>query len=64
MNNTKPIYLYDLSMNLLESFATTQECADYLHKDVLYLYHNLKYCKRIRFNNKWYIIKRENIAEK
>lgn len=61
MNNTKPIYLYDLSMNLIKSFATTQECADYLNKEVQYLYYNLKYFKKIRFNNKWYILKRNKV---
>ena len=61
MVNTKPIYLYDLSMNLIKSFATTQECADYLNKEVQYLYYNLKYFKKIRFNNKWYILKRNKV---
>ena len=59
----KKIYLYDLEGNLVEEFKTTDECADYLGKDRLYLYHNLKYCKKIKFCGKWYRLSRELIEK-
>lgn len=59
----KPIYLYDLDMNLLKEFKTTDDFADYCGYNREYIYHNLKYCKKIRINKKWYVIKREMIKE-
>ncbi len=55
---TKPIYLYDMDMNLIEEFETTDDFADYCNKDRAYIYHNLKYCNKIWIKRKWYIIKR------
>lgn len=57
--NTKPVYMYDLEMNLLKEFKTTAECANYFEKDKDYINHSLKYNAKIRRNGNWYIIKRE-----
>lgn len=60
MANQKPIYMYDLDGNLVQYFNTTQDCANYFDKiDRDYINHNLKYCKKIRKDGKWYIISRE-----
>ena len=61
--NTKPVYVYDLDLNLVKIFNTTQEFADYVNKEVQYIYYNMKYFKKFRFNNKWYILKRKPIAK-
>lgn len=58
---TKPVYLYDADMNFIKKFETTQECADFFEKEMDYINHNLKYCKKIRKDDKWYVIKREMI---
>lgn len=60
--NTKKVYLYK-DNELIKIFETTQECADYLKKDREYLYHNLKYCKKIRFEEEWYKISRTEEVE-
>ena len=59
--NTKPVYLYDLNMNLIKKFDSTHECADFFEKEREYINHNLKYCKKIRKDDKWFIIKREKV---
>lgn len=64
MFKNKKIYLYDLNMNLIKEFNSTQECATFLNKDTMYLYHNLKYCSRIRHNDNWYILRRDKYVEK
>ena len=64
MFKNKKIYLYDLNMNLIKEFNSTQECATFLSKDTAYLYHNLKYCSRIRYNDNWYILRRDKYVEK
>ena len=56
--NSKPVYLYDLKGNLLLEFESTNDCAKYFEKDCEYINHNLKYCKKIRKNGKWFIISR------
>lgn len=57
--NTKKVYLYNMNKELLKEFNTTQECADFFNHDREYIYHNLKYCKKIRKDGKWYLIKRK-----
>ena len=59
--NAKPVYMYDLEMNLLKEFKTTSECADYFEKEKDYINHILKYNAKIRRNRKWYILKRERL---
>lgn len=59
----KKVYLYDLDGVLLKEFSTTEECADYFDKDREYINHNLKYCKKIRKNGKWFVIRREKIEK-
>lgn len=59
MKNYKKLYLYTLDNELVKEFNTTDEGADFFDKDRLYLYHNLKYCKKFRFNNKWYKLSRK-----
>ena len=54
----KPIYLYDLDMNLIDKFETTDNFADYCGYPREYIYHNLKYCKKIKIDSEWFIIKR------
>ena len=56
--NEKKVYLYNLDGDLIEEFKNTQECADYFGYDREYIYHNLKYYKKIRKDGKWYKIKR------
>jgi hypothetical protein len=56
--NTKPLYLYDINYNFIKKFETTDDAAIYLNKDREYLYHNLKYCKKFRLDNAWYILSR------
>ena len=61
MNNKshpKKVYMYDTNGNLLRVFETSFECADYFNKDVQYIYYNIKYFKKIRKDDKWYVIKR------
>ncbi len=58
---TKPVYLYDANMNFIMKFETTSECAEYFGKETDYINHNLKYCKKIRKDDKWFIIKREMV---
>ena len=57
----KSIYLYDMKMNFLKKFDTTDDFVEYSGYDRMYIYHNLKYCKKIKINGGWYIIKREKI---
>ena len=61
--NKKPIYLYDKNMNFIKKFDTTDDFSDYCGYEREYIYHNLKYCKKIRINNQWFVIKREMIEE-
>lgn len=58
-NGGKPVYMYDLDGNFIRSFETTQECADYFEYEREYINHNLKYCDKIRKDDKWYRISRE-----
>ena len=57
--NTKPVYMYDTEGNFIRKFETTEECADYFDKERDYINHNLKYCKKIRKDGRWYVISRE-----
>lgn len=61
----KKIYLYKLNGELLREFETTQECADYFGYPREYIYHNLKYCDKIRHKQKekWYRISRTQSNE-
>jgi len=59
MGKFKKIYMYDMEGKLIETFNTTGECAEYIGCEPMYIYHNLKYCKRIRCDNRWYTISRE-----
>ena len=59
----KKVYLYDLDGVLLKEFETTEECGEYFEKDREYINHNLKYCKKIRKNGKWFVIRREKIEK-
>ena len=56
--NTKPVYMYDIDMNFIRKFETTQECADYFEKERDYINHSLKYNSKIRKDGKWYLIRR------
>lgn len=58
MTRTLPVYMYDLKMNFIRKFETTQECAEYFGKERLYINHSLKYRAKIRKDGKWYIIRR------
>lgn len=58
MGKYKKVYLYSIDNELIKKFNTTEECAKYMGKDTMYLYHNIKYCKKIWFNNKWYKLSR------
>ena len=58
MTRTLPVYMYDLEMNFIRKFETTQECAEYFGKERLYINHSLKYRAKIRKDGKWYIIRR------
>ena len=57
----KPIYLYDMKDQLIEEFETTDEFAEFCGKETSYIYHNLKYCKKMRINKGWFKIRREKI---
>lgn len=61
--NRKKVYMYNLDNELVRVFDTTEECGRYFGYDKEYLYHNLKYCKKIRHKKerKWYIIRREEL---
>ena len=61
--NSKKVYLYNLKHELIRVFDTTDDCADYFNYDRMYIYHNLKYCRKIyhKQEHKWYIIKRDLI---
>lgn len=61
--NTKPVYLHRVDGTFIEKFNTTRDCADYFNKDREYINHNLKYCKKIRKNGKWFVIRREKIEK-
>ena len=54
----KPIYLYDIDMNFIKKFETTDDFAEYCGYEREYIYHNLKYCKKIRIDKDWYVIRR------
>lgn len=58
-NLAKPMYVYDMDGNLVMSFETTKECAEYFDKDRDYINHNIKYYKKIRKDDKWYKLSRE-----
>lgn len=53
------INLYNENGKYLSFFETRKECADYFDKFPEYISHNLKYCKKIRKDGKWYIIEKE-----
>lgn len=57
----KPIYLYDMDMNFIQEFKTTDDFSDYCGYTREYIYHNLKYCNKIRIKDDWCIIKREKV---
>lgn len=59
----RKVYLYDLNNNLLKEFSTTEECANYFGKEREYINHNLKYCKKIRKDGEWFVIRREKIEK-
>ena len=61
--NSKPVYMYDLNYNFICKFDTTADCAIFFDYEREYINHNLKYCKKIRKNGKWYIISREEITK-
>ena len=58
--NKRKVYLYNLNKELINVFESTKECANYFNYDTSYIYHNLKYCKKIRHKEtkQWYTIKR------
>lgn len=59
--NEKKVYLYTVDGDLVRIFETTQECADWFDYDREYIYHNLKYCDKIRKDNTmWYRISRKD----
>ena len=60
----KKIELYDVDMNYIKTFETTEECAEFFDKDTAYINHNLKYRDKIRKDGKWYKIRRIVIDEK
>lgn len=55
----KSVYMYDTEGNFLRKFETTSECAEYFEKDREYINHSLKYCRKIRKDGKWYVIRRD-----
>lgn len=57
----KKVYMYDLGNNLIQVFDTTNECANFFGCDNMYINHNLKYCSKKRKDDKWYVLKREEI---
>ena len=57
----KPIYLYDMRDQFIKAFETTDDFAEFCGKDRSYIYHNLKYCKKIRINKGWFKIRRKKI---
>ena len=57
--NSKPVYLLAVDGKFIRKFETTHECADYFDKDREYINHNLKCCKKIRKDNKWFLIRRK-----
>lgn len=59
--NTKKVYLYNLNKELIKVFKTTQECADYFDYEREYIYHSLKYYKKIKRKGKWYLISRKEL---
>lgn len=61
--NAKKVWLYDINGSLIKIFKTSFDCADYFDYDIQYIYHNIKYCKKIwnKKERKWYVIKREEI---
>lgn len=58
MTMRKAVYVYDMDGKLVKEFETTIDCADYFEKEREYINHNLKYCKKIRKDGKWYKISR------
>lgn len=56
--NNKKVYLYTLDNVLIKVFKTTDECASYIGCDREYIYHNLKYCNKIRIRGDWYKLSR------
>lgn len=60
MAKQKPIYLYDEKMNFIKKFETTSECAEFFGKSNDYINHSLKYNAKIRKDDKWYIMTRNN----
>ncbi len=54
----KPVYMYDLDGNFIKEFETTALCADFFEKEADYINHSLKYYKKIRKDNQWFVIKR------
>lgn len=56
----RKVYLYSKEGTMVKTFETTDECADYFGYPREYIYHNLKYCKKIRKKDKekWYVISR------
>lgn len=59
MGKQKPVYLYDINMNLIKKFETTKECAEFFEKNAEYINHSLIYNSKIRKGDEWYIISRE-----
>lgn len=54
------VYMFDLDGKFIKKFNTTKECAEYFNVEPEYINHNLKYCKKIRYQNyKWFIISRK-----
>jgi len=52
------IKLYNQNKEYIKTFESRQECAEYFDKFPEYISHNLKYCKRIRKDDKWYYLEK------
>lgn len=57
---SKEVLLFTLEGHLIKIFDTTLECANYFGYTTDYINHNLKYCKRIKKEGKYYVITRLN----
>ena len=50
----KPIYMYDMWGDLIETFYSIKECADYCDRDEKSIRTNLRKYKKIRVDGIWY----------
>ena len=58
-SKANPIYMYDMWGDLIETFYSIKECAEYCDRDENSVRYNLDFCDKIRVDGIWYRLRRK-----